>query len=200
MYVPGAKAQTWTEAEVEELAVPATQTTAIIPGLSPSTTYHLRVLAQNGMGFSRPSEIIQVTTSEEAPEGPPLDVHIEPLTSSKLRVSWSPPEKHLWHGNILGYYLGYREIGGALMTPPTGLAAGGFLQDNAPFFTSSSSPTGSSSHEIHGYHFKTVEGNFYFSWGQTFDAGVTMYHEQTSVGNVSWDCGLYLVDYLLNFK
>lgn len=56
--------ETWTEAEVEELAVPAAQTTAIVEGLSPSTTYHLRVLAQNGVGFSPPSEVVQVTSEE----------------------------------------------------------------------------------------------------------------------------------------
>ncbi|ODN04431.1 Down syndrome cell adhesion molecule-like protein Dscam2 [Orchesella cincta] len=82
---------TWTEAEVEELAVPATQTTAVVDGLSPSTTYHLRVLAQNGMGFSPPSEVIQVTTVEEAPEGPPQDIDIEPISSTKLRIRWGHP-------------------------------------------------------------------------------------------------------------
>jgi Down syndrome cell adhesion molecule len=80
--------ETWTEAEVEELAVPATQTTAIVEGLSPSTTYHLRVLSQNGVGFSPPSEVIQVTTTEESPEGPPLDIKVEAITSTKLKIRW----------------------------------------------------------------------------------------------------------------
>ncbi|CAL8103483.1 unnamed protein product [Orchesella dallaii] len=139
---------TWTEAEVEELAVPATQTTAIVDGLSPSTTYHLRVLAQNGMGFSPPSEVIQVTTVEEAPEGPPQDIDIEPISSTKLRIRWGPPERHLWHGNILGYYLGFRELSLALAAE-----SGIYGESTTPHFGSHIPSFG----DMHGYHFKTVE-------------------------------------------
>lgn len=148
---------TWTEAEVEELAVPATQTTAIVDGLSPSTTYHLRVLAQNGMGFSPPSEVIQVTTAEEAPEGPPQDIDIEPISSTKLRIRWGPPERHLWHGNILGYYLGFRELSLALNSAGGEVvaveSAGIYGESTTPHFGSHIPSFG----DMHGYHFKTVE-------------------------------------------
>jgi len=155
--------ETWTEAEVEELAVPAVQSTAIVDGLSPSTTYHLRVLAQNGVGFSPPSEVIQVTTSEESPEGPPQDLEIEPLTSTKLKVRWGPPERSLWHGNILGYYLGYKELSLAL-AEDTGIFAmesvsgnGGGGGSHFPGTHSASASSSSSLGDMHGYHFKTVE-------------------------------------------
>ena len=98
------------EAEVEEVTIPATQNTAVLPGLQPSTTCHLRVLAQNSLGLSRPSEIIQVTTAG----GALRDVPVVPMSSTRLRVVWSAPEKGLWHGNLLGYYMSYREIGLAL--------------------------------------------------------------------------------------
>jgi hypothetical protein len=130
--------------------VPATQSTAIVEGLTPSTTYHLRVLAQNGVGFSPPSDIVQIATTEESPEGPPLDISVEALSSTKLRVRWAPPERSLWHGTVLGYYLGYRELS---------LALG---DDTVGGESSTSSVTQHSAHfsslgDMHGYHFKTVE-------------------------------------------
>lgn len=140
-------AETWTQAEVEELAVPASQSTAAVEGLLPSTTYHLRVLAQNKVGFSPPSEVVQVTTAEENPEGPPLDILVEALSSTKLRVRWGPPERTLWHGPILGYYLGYRELSLALAEDV------GVVGESTTMAHSHSSTLG----DIHGYHFKTVE-------------------------------------------
>ena len=133
------------------MTIPATQTTAVLPGLQPSTTYHIRVLAQNSLGFSRPSDIIQVTTAEEAPEGAPTDVHILPVSSTQLRVQWSAPEKGLWHGNLLGYYVGYREIGLALSLQGNEGIIGN--ADGAPGFSLSAGGNG----DVNGYHFKTVE-------------------------------------------
>nr|XP_053630406.1 cell adhesion molecule DSCAML1-like [Cherax quadricarinatus] len=42
------------------------------------------------------------------PSGPPLDVRVTPESSTSLRVTWEPPARDLWNGNILGYYVGYR--------------------------------------------------------------------------------------------
>lgn len=133
--------ETWTEAEVEEFAVPGSQNSALVEGMSPSTTYHLRVLAQNGVGFSQPSEVVQITTVEESPEGPPLDVNVEALSSTRLKVRWAPPERTLWHGQVLGYYLGFRELS---------LALG---EEMVEGHNSHTSKLG----DLHGYHFKTVE-------------------------------------------
>lgn len=40
-------------------------TVATIPNLKPASTYHIRVVAENRLGRSEPSEVIQVTTQEE---------------------------------------------------------------------------------------------------------------------------------------
>lgn len=98
------------------------------------------------MGFSPPSEVIQVTTGEEAPEGPPEDLRTQPISSTKLKVSWASPQKHLWHGNVLGYYLGYREIGLAFANDPT-----------RELTTSHYAFNSISSLDTTGFHFKTVE-------------------------------------------
>lgn len=44
------------------------------------------------------------------PAGPPLNVAARPVSSSQLLVTWAPPLPELRHGDIQGYYVGYREI------------------------------------------------------------------------------------------
>ncbi|XP_050698368.1 cell adhesion molecule Dscam2-like isoform X2 [Eriocheir sinensis] len=92
----------------ERLSVPGDQTEGVIHELTPATAYHLRVTAQNTLGLGTPSEVIQAATDEEEPSGPPLDVRVTPESSTSLRVTWEPPARDLWNGNILGYYVGYR--------------------------------------------------------------------------------------------
>ncbi|OXA46993.1 Down syndrome cell adhesion molecule-like protein Dscam2 [Folsomia candida] len=156
--------ETWTEAEVEELAVLATQSTALVEGLTPSSTYHLRVLAQNGVGFSPPSEVVQITTTEEAPEGPPIKIVAEADSSTRLRVRWAPPERALWHGQILGYYLGYRELSLALADHPVLLSQEGGNEGVEMTGENGRSLLHSHLHgnlaDLHGYHFKTVESEY----------------------------------------
>lgn len=46
-----------------------------------------------------------------APSGPPKNVHVYPLTSRALQVTWKPPDAQEHNGLIKGYYLGYRLYG-----------------------------------------------------------------------------------------
>ncbi|XP_069971593.1 cell adhesion molecule Dscam1 [Penaeus vannamei] len=92
----------------EQLSVPGEQTEGVIHELVPATAYHLRVTAQNSLGLGTPSEVIQAATDEEEPSGPPLEVRVTPESSTSLRVTWEPPARDLWNGNILGYYVGYK--------------------------------------------------------------------------------------------
>ncbi|CAN8026677.1 unnamed protein product, partial [Ixodes persulcatus] len=93
-----------------QLSVPGTETKATIHKLHPVTTYRIRVTAENSLGHSPPSDIVEVTTREEAPGGPPLHVKVEPTGSQSLKVSWEPPRKDLHHGKVQGYYIGYKEV------------------------------------------------------------------------------------------
>ena len=52
-------------ANPDQLSIPGDQTTAVIKDLDPASAFHFRVIAQNVLGFSLPSEIIQATTEEE---------------------------------------------------------------------------------------------------------------------------------------
>ncbi|RWS15708.1 Down syndrome cell adhesion molecule-like protein, partial [Dinothrombium tinctorium] len=79
--------------------------------LKPLTSYEVRVKCENSLGWSEYSDLIHFTTDEEAPSGPPRNVHVYPLTSRTLQVTWKPPDFEEHNGLIKGYYLGYRVYG-----------------------------------------------------------------------------------------
>lgn len=43
-----------------------------------------------------------------APSGPPTGVKVEAMDQNTLRVTWKPPERDEWNGEIQGYYVGYK--------------------------------------------------------------------------------------------
>uniref|UniRef100_T1IRM3 Down syndrome cell adhesion molecule-like protein Dscam2 n=1 Tax=Strigamia maritima TaxID=126957 RepID=T1IRM3_STRMM len=96
----------WTK--THNFSAPAKDTTVVISDLKPATNYHCRVLAVNEAGSSEPSESINFSTLEEAPSGTPLSVRAEATGADVVKVTWKPPKKELWNGNILGYYIGYK--------------------------------------------------------------------------------------------
>jgi len=49
----------------DSLAIPAKDTSVIIGGLLPMTNYKIRVIAQNSLGYSEPSEELTIRTLEE---------------------------------------------------------------------------------------------------------------------------------------
>nr|CAD7193823.1 unnamed protein product [Timema douglasi] len=88
-----------------------TELFATISGLQPATHYKFRVVAENELGAGEPSENIVVRTEGEAPTGEPQSLSVTAIASDQLRVSWTAPVQNLWNGEILGYYVGYREHG-----------------------------------------------------------------------------------------
>lgn len=62
------------------------------------------------MGLSEPSKEIQVSTLEEVPNGAPVDIRAEAKSSTELVVTWEPPPKETWNGELLGYHVGYQEV------------------------------------------------------------------------------------------
>ena len=77
--------------------------------LRPATSYHFRIVAQNEIGMSGPSDTVTIETSEESPSGPPVDIRLAAVDQHTLRVSWKPPLKEHWNGDIVGYYVGYKK-------------------------------------------------------------------------------------------
>ncbi|XP_065214717.1 cell adhesion molecule Dscam1 isoform X2 [Planococcus citri] len=107
-----------------KVVVPSTKTSAVVENLTPASTYHFRILAENSIGLSEPSEMIQITTQEEAPSGPPREVKVSAKSSTELNVTWESPAKDLWNGNLLGYNVGYQEISDTvLQSTPNGTSS-----------------------------------------------------------------------------
>lgn len=53
----------------------------------------------------------QVQTDGEVPGGPPQHVSVEPLGPQQLKITWQPPDRSLWNGELLGYTIGYTNLG-----------------------------------------------------------------------------------------
>jgi len=84
------------------------------------------------------------------PSGAPVDIRAEARSSTELFVSWEPPERELWNGNLLGYYVGYQE------------------QSLHTVISSSPSTT------THSYNFKTVEVGAHYG-GEVLLQGLAKY-------------------------
>lgn len=82
-----------------------------IQNLNPAVVYSVKIVAENELGAGEPSEIITVKTEAEPPAKEPQDIRVEAVASDKLKLTWTAPERELWNGEILGYYVGYREYG-----------------------------------------------------------------------------------------
>lgn len=124
------------ETDIDRVLVPGSQqNVAGVFNLRPATTYHLRIVAENEIGASDPSDTVTIITAEEAPSGPPTSVRVDALDQHTLKVNyllsdlkigevilsrrcescvewkqvtWKPPPRDDWNGEILGYYVGYR--------------------------------------------------------------------------------------------
>lgn len=95
------------------ISIPGSATSASVQNLRPAQVYHVRILAENRLGRSEPSQSIQVGTLEEVPSGSPQAVRAEAKSSTELVVSWEAPPRDSWNGVLLGYHVGYREGGSA---------------------------------------------------------------------------------------
>lgn len=105
----------WFHLQVQQPAV-------VLTGLSPQTSYEVKVRAHNQLGQSLApdsSPPLVVTTAEEAPNVPPSDIRAQPLSSSSIQLSWSvgaatggssseSQQTAKLQPSIKGYYLGYR--------------------------------------------------------------------------------------------
>lgn len=102
-------------------------TTTVVSSLRPATAYHFRLYAENHLGISAPSDILHAQTDGEVPGGPPQAVTVEPLGARQLLVTWRPPERDVWNGELLGFTIGYQRMesnGGRLV----GFGAGEWIE------------------------------------------------------------------------
>ncbi len=79
-------------------------------GLKPMTAYEFRVQAENKLGLGPFTSILKLVTKEEAPSGPPLNIHVYPLSARALQVTFQAPRTEHQNGQLLGYYVGYKAL------------------------------------------------------------------------------------------
>ncbi|CAD1479845.1 unnamed protein product, partial [Heterotrigona itama] len=91
------------------MTVPGSQAHAHVSGLRPAVSYQFRIYAENELGRSQASDILETTTEGEKPGGPPRNLKADPVSSTEFNVTWDPPDHDLWNGEILGYHIGYKE-------------------------------------------------------------------------------------------
>ncbi|XP_015431460.1 PREDICTED: Down syndrome cell adhesion molecule-like protein Dscam2 [Dufourea novaeangliae] len=101
----------WHEHNTQK-TVAGDNTVALVSPLKPATSYHFRVLAENHLGTSAPSDILHAQTDGEIPGGPPRHVTAKPLGPQQVKVTWQPPDRSLWNGELLGYTISYANLGG----------------------------------------------------------------------------------------
>ncbi|CAG2169718.1 unnamed protein product, partial [Oppiella nova] len=103
-------ANSWQSSDTSVETIAGNENSFTIRGLKPITSYHIRVRAQNKLGFSAYCPDIHFTTQEEEPSGPPLHIQVFPLSARSLAVTFRAPAPETRNGRIQGYYLGYKAL------------------------------------------------------------------------------------------
>nr|XP_019943654.1 PREDICTED: Down syndrome cell adhesion molecule-like protein 1 [Paralichthys olivaceus] len=104
------KTDTW-ELKHATRNISPTNNQANIVDLHPASVYSIRMYSYNAIGKSEASKELTISTEEAQPDGPPMEVILQPVTSQSIRVTWKAPRKELQNGVIRGYQIGYRENG-----------------------------------------------------------------------------------------
>ncbi|ULU01578.1 hypothetical protein L3Y34_001716 [Caenorhabditis briggsae] len=73
-----------------------------LEGLLPDSTYEIHVVAHTSHAGPQ-SSVVTVTTEEAAPTGPPQNVRVGSITSSRADVTWAQPECEQRNGKITDY-------------------------------------------------------------------------------------------------
>lgn len=105
--------------KADRLSVTGSHSVITLQNLKPAQTYQIRLTAENKLGSSEFSEVLQMTTLEEVPSGPPRAVKGEARSSTEIFLTWEPPDRSEWNGQLLGYYVGYQMVGGKQQTDMT---------------------------------------------------------------------------------
>ncbi|KAK2157272.1 hypothetical protein LSH36_194g05016, partial [Paralvinella palmiformis] len=85
------------------------QSTSVeVDHLEAGSDYVFRIAARNIIGVGDYSRVIGARTLESAPGSPPVNVLINVLSSSSIKITWQPVPVKLQYGALLGYVVYYR--------------------------------------------------------------------------------------------
>ena len=92
--------------KVQNLTIKSNECLVHLTQLKPARTYYVRLIAENRLGASDASNLIDVTTDEDLPSGPPTKLKAIVLSSKQVKVSWKSPEEASLNGILKGFYIG----------------------------------------------------------------------------------------------
>ncbi|CRK99030.1 CLUMA_CG011985, isoform A [Clunio marinus] len=95
--------------DYNQKAISGEKNSGHVGNLKPATNYHFRLFAENTLGTSISSDILHIQTDGETPSGSPQKVNLEPIGPTQLLVTWRPPDREHWNGEILGYAIGFHK-------------------------------------------------------------------------------------------
>jgi len=93
-----------------ELTVEQSSTHLVVKDLNPFCVYRLRLAGINKIGLGEFSEWIRARTEEAPPSGTVLRVSASATGPNSIKVSWSPPDRRSWNGQLIGFNIGYRPV------------------------------------------------------------------------------------------
>ncbi|XP_050441202.1 cell adhesion molecule Dscam2 isoform X2 [Adelges cooleyi] len=93
-----------------KVIVAGNQNSVNVEDLQPAIPYHFRVIAENAIGPSEPSDEVQVSTLEEAPAMAPQNIRAETKSKTEILIMWEPPRAEACNGILTGYNIGYLPI------------------------------------------------------------------------------------------
>ncbi|KAH8340543.1 hypothetical protein KR059_000756, partial [Drosophila kikkawai] len=109
----GAAGGDWNGQNVINVSLPSTsisrsydtdlRESAIVAGLTPATTFLIRMQAINEIERSAYTEAIVLKTQEEAPTEAPSNVQVQTGGENELIVTWQIPPRESWNGELIGY-------------------------------------------------------------------------------------------------
>ena len=105
-----ARNATWTT--IYEAQAEPDSKALLVKNLIPYMDYQLRLIANNIVGASEPSEPTrEFQTIQAPPKHPPLNSTIRVMSATSLRVRWIPLSQGDWYGIPRGYNISYRILG-----------------------------------------------------------------------------------------
>ncbi|XP_076065783.1 cell adhesion molecule Dscam2-like isoform X4 [Oratosquilla oratoria] len=116
-------AGTW-KGEETNIRVKGDASAAVLSDLLPAKLYQIRVIAVNSVGPSRPSEALTIQTEGEPPEAAPVSLRAVGVSPRAVKLSWGAPRAETWHGDLLGYYVGYRMDGAGSSSSGSNIGGG----------------------------------------------------------------------------
>lgn len=96
-----------------ELTVEQSATNLVVKDLSPFCVYRLRLAAINKIGLGEFSDWIRAKTEEAPPSGSALKISAAATGPNSIKLTWFPPDRRAWNGQLVRFNIGYRPIDSA---------------------------------------------------------------------------------------